>query len=301
MTTTPPRADADPTIVARAGPLDVVARGVVEGTLSGRHHSPYKGTSVEFAEHRSYSQGDEPRHIDWRAFAKTGEYFVKQYEEETNLRAYVLVDVSGSMAYAGQTLTKFEYARVLAAAWAYLLLQQRDACGLAVIGRELEDWCEPSTVATTFPEIARRLQAVSPRGEGSLAQILHALQPRFRRRSLLALFSDGFDDVEALLAALRLWRGAGHDVVFWQILAPEEESFPFRQPLTLRSLEKPNELSQGDLRRLRAEYLRNYALFDQRLEQGLAHLGVDRVKALTSQPFTDVLGGYLERRRARQL
>ena len=299
MTTSSPKADADPTEVARSGPLDIVARGVVEGALSGRHHSPYKGTSVEFAEHRSYTMGDEPRHIDWRAFAKTGEYYVKQFEEETNLRAYILLDVSGSMAYAGQSLAKFDYARVLAAAWAYLLLQQRDACGLALLGRELQSWSEPATAASTFLDFMQRLQSVTPGGEGSLAQVLHALQSRFRRRSLIALFSDGFDDVEAVLTALRAWRSAGHDVVFWQILAPEEETFPFRKPVTFRNLEQTAEQTHGEIVRLRAEYLRNYAEFDQRLERGLADLGIDRVKVLTSQPFTRVLGDYLERRRAR--
>ncbi len=299
MTTTPPRADADPTVVARSGPLDVVARGVVEGALSGRHHSPFKGTSVEFAEHRSYTVGDEPKHIDWRAYAKTGEYFVKQYEEETNLRAYVLLDVTGSMAYAGASLAKLDYARVLAAAWSYMLLQQRDAVGLAMLGREVLDWSEPSTAATTFVEIVRRLQSVNPGGEGSLAQTLSSLQPRFRRRSLIALFSDGFDDVEALLTALRLWRTAGHDVVLWQVLAPEEEAFPFRQPAAFRNLEDRSQQTTLEPSRLRAEYLKNYTAFDERLGKGLADIGVDRVKVLTSQPFTDVLGGYLARRMAR--
>jgi hypothetical protein len=144
------------------------------------------------------------------------------------------------------------------------------------------------------------LHSITPGGEGSLAQMLQTLQPRFRRRSLLALFSDGFDDVEAVLAALRTWRAAGHDVVFWQILAPEEETFPFRRPVTFRSFEDRTNQAQGDIAQLRAEYLRNYAAFDQRLEQGLADLGVDRVKCLTSQPFTQVLGGYLERRSARR-
>lgn len=299
MANTSPRADADPTVVARSGPLDVVARGVVEGTLSGRHHSPFKGTSVEFAEHRSYTVGDEPRHIDWRAFAKTGEYFVKQYEEETNLRAYVLVDISGSMAYTGKALMKLDYARVLAAAWSYLLLQQRDAVGLATIGADVRDWSEPSTAATTFVDIVRRLQSAIPGGEGSLAQTLSSLQPRFRRRSLIALFSDGFDDVETLLTALRLWRTAGHDVVFWQILAPEEETFPFRQPAAFRNLENRSQQTTLEPSRLRAEYLKNYTAFDERLGQGLTDIGIDRVKVLTSQPFTEVLGGYLSRRMAR--
>lgn len=299
MSTPKPRADADPTVVARSGPLEVVSRGVVEGTLSGMHHSPFKGTSVEFAEHRSYTIGDEPKHIDWRAYAKTGEYFVKQYEEETNLRAYILVDVTGSMAYAGKALAKLDYARVLAAAWAYLLLQQRDAVGLAMIGREVLDWSEPSTAATTFVEIVRRLQNAIPGGEGSLAQTLSALQPRLKRRSLIALFSDGFDDVETLLAALRLWRAAGHDVVFWQILAPEEETFPFRQPAAFRNLENRAQQTTLEPSRLRAEYLKNYAAFDERLGKGLADIGIDRVKVLTSQTFTEVLGGYLARRMAR--
>ena len=162
----------DPTALAKFGGLEVVAKMIVEGYMIGQHKSPFKGSSVEFVEHRQYYPGDEIRHIDWRAYGKTGHYYVKEYEEETNLRAYLLVDCSGSMAFRGKAISKFDYARQLSAALAYLLLGQRDGCGLITFDTKVADRWEPSTNRETFSQIIKLLEARRPGQESRLADVL---------------------------------------------------------------------------------------------------------------------------------
>jgi uncharacterized protein (DUF58 family) len=290
----------DPTALAQFGRLEVVARLLVEGYLLGQHQSPFKGTSVEFVEHRQYTPGDELRHIDWRAYAKTGEYYVKQFEEETNLRAYLLLDVSGSMAYAGKTLSKLDYAKTVAAALAHLLLTQRDACGLVTFADKVLDRREPATQQATFPELVQLLEARSPGREGRIATVLAGLLPTLKRRSLVWLLTDGFDEPTALAAALRLFRAAGHDVVFLQIAAPEEETFPFRRPTLFRNLEQPCQQRPVDPLQLRRSYLEKYQRFCDELKRNCAAAGLDHVKLVTNEPYAKALGTYLTHRAQRR-
>lgn len=299
MTAAAPPLD-DPTALANFGRLEVVARLLVEGYLLGQHKSPFKGTSVEFVEHRQYTPGDELRHIDWRAYAKTGEYYVKQFEEETNLRAYLLVDVSGSMAYAGRTLSKLDYAKTVAAALAYLLLTQRDACGLVTFADRILDRRDPATRQETFPEFVRLLEARSSGREGSLAKVLAEMLPTLKRRSLVWLMTDGFDDPTALGAALKLFRGAGHDLVFLQIAAPEEETFPFRRPTLFRNLEQLAEHRPVDPLQVRQSYLDRYRAFCESLKRDCAAAGIDHVKLVTNEPYAKALGTYLTHRADRR-
>lgn len=289
---------ADPTALARFGSLEVVARLLVEGYLLGRHRSPYHGASVEFVEHRQYAPGDEIRHIDWRAYAKTGEYYVKRFEEETNLRAYLLVDASGSMAYAGRTLSKYDYARTAAAALAYLLLAQRDACGLVTFADRLLDRWEPSVSQTTFQQIVQLLEARRPGQESRLADVLQAVLPTLKRRCLLFLLTDGFDRREDLARVLQQFRAARHELVFLQIVAPEEEEFPFQRPTQFRNLEIVGDQQLVDPLRLRAAYLEQYQAFCRGLAGDCAAAGIDYVKVVTSEPYERVLGAYLARRGA---
>ena len=161
----------DPTALAKYGSLEVVARLIVEGYMVGQHQSPFKGSSVEFVEHRQYYPGDEIRHIDWRAYGKTGKYYIKEFEEETNLRAYLLVDGSGSMAFGQSTLSKFEYARSLAAALGYLLISQRDGVGLMTFDTQVRERLEPSASPMNFQRMAQSLQEWEPGAETSLASV----------------------------------------------------------------------------------------------------------------------------------
>lgn len=291
---------ADPTALAKFGQLDVVARLLVEGYMIGQHESPFKGSSVEFVEHRQYYPGDEIRHIDWRAYGKTGKYFVKEFEEETNLRAYLLVDGSGSMGYGQSTLSKFDYARYLASALGYLLVSQRDAVGLITFDTSIRERIEPATNPLTFRRITDTLQRLQPGGETSLARVFARLVPTLKRRSLVILLSDFFDDIEPLREALKQFRHDRHEVILFQVVAPEEEEFPFSKPTQFRSLELASHRLLVDPHRLRSIYLEQYGQFQKALEQTCGNLGVDRLKLTTAQPYHLALGAYLDARARRK-
>ncbi len=290
----------DPSALARFGRLDVVARLIVEGYMMGQHKSPFKGSSVEFVEHRQYYPGDEIRHIDWRAYGKTGKYYVKEYEEETNLRCYLLLDASGSMGYGQSTISKFAYARQMAAALAYLLIQQRDAVGLCLFDNKLRELIEPSMNAMQFPRLIQALENTKPGRETSLAGVFQEIIPRLKRRSLIILLSDLYDEIEPLQAALKRFRHYHHEVILMQIAAPEEEEFPFSRPTQFHNLENERERLLVDPHRLRKHYLEQYQAFMQRVEQICSKTNVDYVKVRTSDSFAETLGRYLAYRARRQ-
>src|SRR3954452_7015499 len=178
----------DPSALAKFGRLSLVARQVVEGFLSGVHKSPYKGFSVEFAEHRQYYPGDEIRHIDWRAFGKTDRYYIKEHEEETTLHAHLLVDASGSMAYHGRTISKFQYAQYLAASLAYLMLHQRDAVGLVIHDQAVRTRLPARSTSKQLTHILHTLEKTIPGGETHLAPLWDRLAGQFRTRGMLLIF-----------------------------------------------------------------------------------------------------------------
>lgn len=268
--------------------------------MIGQHKSPFKGSSVEFVEHRQYYPGDEIKHIDWRAFGKTGNYYIKEYEEETNLRSYLVVDCSGSMAYQGSSVSKFHYARQLAASLAYLLLAQRDACGLITFDTAVADRCEPSTNRQTFQQICSMLESRSPGRETELSTVFPQILPTIKRRSLIFLMSDCFDRMEPLSAALKLFRAANHEVVLFQIVAPEEEEFPFKQPTQFRNLERVGHRVLADPYRLRKQYLDKYRTFCDDLARQCGNSGVDYLKLRTDQPYDKALGAFLDLRARRR-
>ena len=290
----------DPTALARFGKLEVVARLVVEGYMMGQHKSPFKGSSIEFVEHRQYYPGDEIRHIDWRAYGKTNKYYVKEYEDETNLRCYLLVDGSGSMAYAGSTLSKFDYARYLAASLGYLLLKQRDAAGLAAFDTKVRERFEPSSSPHSFRRLVQTLESFQPGGETSIAGVFEQLRPTIRRRSLIVILSDCFDRLEPLTTALKLFRHARHELLLFQIVAPEEEEFPFSRPTQFRNLEKPSHRKLVDPHQLRAHYLQQYQQFCTELSRRCGMIGVDYQKMVTSEPYHIALGRFLDARTRRK-
>lgn len=286
----------DPTALAKFGRLEVVAKLIVEGYLIGQHKSPFKGSSVEFVEHRQYYPGDEIRHIDWRAYAKTGKFYVKEYEEETNLRCHLLVDCSGSMAYHGKTLSKYDYARQLAAALAYLLLAQRDACGLMTFHTAVADRYEPSTQPLTYQHIAQLLAGRRPGAETSLAKVIEQIHPTIKRRSLIVLMSDCFDQLDPLMKALAQFRAARHEVLLFQITAPEEEEFPFSHPTQFRNIEQPGRRLLIDPHRYRERYLQRFRSFCADLKSRCGAAGIDYLKLSTAEPYDKALGAYLASR-----
>jgi uncharacterized protein (DUF58 family) len=291
-----PLAMLDPTALSRFGRLELIARLVVEGVMAGLHKSPFKGFSVEFAEHRQYGPGDEIRHIDWRAYGKTDRYYVKEYEEETNLKAYLVVDSSGSMGYAGRTVSKFEHARRLAAAMAYLAISQRDAVGLVTFDTAIRSLIPPRSAPSHFSVVCKALEETRPGGETPLSGSLHALAERIRRRGLVVIFSDGFDQIDTLCAALRHLRHRRHEVLFFHTLAPEEEEFPFRSAGRFRDLERSGHALRVDPLALRATYLERFGAFCQTLKERIRGMDADYHRASTAEPVEQTLLGYLASR-----
>jgi uncharacterized protein (DUF58 family) len=289
----------DPTALSKYGRLAMVARQLVEGFLTGVHKSPYKGFSVEFAEHRQYYPGDEIRHIDWRAYGKTDRYFIKEYEEETNLKAYLLVDASGSMAYKGAHPSKFEYTQYIAASLAYLMLHQRDAVGLALHDTKVRAMIPPKANSKHLLQILRVLQNQNAEGETSMAPLWHTMAEQVRRRGLVVILSDCFDDLSALMRAIRHFRFRRHEVLLFHVLAPEELEFPFRKWTQFRNLEVPGHKLLVDPQRLRKEYQKNFNEFCRELRDQAGKAHVDYHMLRTDQPVDRALGIYLTARQSR--
>jgi uncharacterized protein (DUF58 family) len=286
----------DPTSLAKYGHLTLVARNLVEGFLTGVHKSPYKGFSVEFAEHRQYYPGDEIRHIDWRAVAKTDRYYVKEYEEETNLKAYLLVDASGSMAYKGASPAKFQFAQYVAASLAYLMLHQRDAVGLVLHDTHVRAQIKPRATSKHLLQVLKALEEARPGGETALAPLWHQVAEQVRQRSLVVILSDCFGDTGELLRALQHLRHRRHEILLFHILAPEEMEFPFRRWTQFRSLELSTDRRLVDPQRLRKEYLANFERFRTELREACGKTQVDYHLIRTDEPVERALGVYLSRR-----
>jgi uncharacterized protein (DUF58 family) len=278
----------------------MVARTVVEGFLTGVHKSPFKGFSVEFAEHRQYYPGDEIRHIDWRVYGKTDRYYIKEYEEETNLKVYLLVDASGSMAYRGQHPSKFHYAQYIAGSLAYLMLHQLDAVGLVTHDTRLRQMIPPRASPKHLLLLLHALEQTYPGGETSLAPIWHELAGQFKRRGMVIVLSDCFDQLAPLMRALRHFRYHGHEVILFHILAPEEIEFPFTRWTQFRSLEVRDQKLLVDPKQLRKDYLANFNAFCQQLREQTGQLQIDYHRMRTDEPVDRALGVYLTKRQNRK-
>ena len=286
----------DPSSLAKYGRLTMVARNLVEGFLTGVHKSPYKGFSVEFAEHRQYYPGDEIRHIDWRAYGKTDRYYIKEYEEETNLKAHLLVDASGSMAYRGAGLSKFQYAQYVAASLSYLMLHQLDAVGLVVHDTKVRQWIQPRASAKHLLHLLHALEQTEPGGETSMAPLWHELAGQVKRRGMIIILSDCFDQLGPLMRALRHFRHARHEVLLFHVLAPEEIGFPFKKWTQFRNLEVAGHKLLVDPQQLRKEYLQNFQGFCKQLRDQAGQMQIDYHLLRTDVPVDRALGLYLTKR-----
>lgn len=284
--------------------LDLIARGVVEGFIAGRHRSPHKGFSVEFAEHRQYVPGDDLRNLDWRVLARKDRYYIKQYVEETNLRATILLDASGSMAYRGEQaaecegrrLSKFEYAQYIAAVLAYMLVGQQDGVGMVTFDRKIRSYLPARARASQVRTILEQIDATEPGGETGLAEIFHDIAERIPRRGLVIVLSDLFDDATELVKALHHFRYRRHEVVVFHIMAEEELHFPFDSFTQFRDLEVDREV-QVDPKSIRASYLDRIRTFLGEVSSGCGQMAADYVPMSTKTPFDKALSDYLARRR----
>ncbi len=286
----------EPAALARVRNLALVARGVVEGFITGLHASPYKGFSVEFAEHRKYTPGDNPRHLDWRILGRTDRLYIKQYEEETNLRAQVLLDVSGSMAYRhAADLTKLEYGSYLTAVLAQLMIRQQDAVGLTTFDKEVRLDIPPRASPRHFDEMMRQLDAVRPGRTTRLADTLHRLADRFKRRCLILLISDLYDDPAAVEQALHHFRHKRHEVIVFHVFDRAEIDFPFQDLATFVDQETGDKL-QVDPAYVRDDYRRQVEEFIEGYRRRCADCQIDYVMTDTSVPYDFMLSRYLTRR-----
>ena len=283
----------DPKVLAGISNLYLRARWVVEGMMSGIHRSRSKGFSVEFEQHREYSPGDEIRRIDWKALGRFDRYFVKEYEDETNLRAYLLVDTSGSMDYASDGITKFDYGCTLAASLAYLILRQQDAAGVVTFSDHIETFIPPKAKRDYLIQILRALENRGPAGETNVGKILEEIAGQIKRRGLVVLVSDLLDEPEQILKGLRLFRFKGNDVIVFHLLDPAELSLPFDGNILFEDLEELNLRVVADPRTIRKTYREVVEEFTSQMRQECHDNVIDYQLIATSTPLDQALASYL--------
>ena len=276
----------NPEIVSRLDNLSLRARLVVEGFIIGLHRSPYHGFSVEFAEHRAYGPGDEIRHVDWKLFAKTDRYYVKQFEEETNLKSYLLVDQSRSMTFTSHQVTKLTYAQTLAAALSYLMLKQQDAIGLALFDSHLRHYLAPRAKPSHLDTILGRMAAIQPGPETTIAPV----------RGLIVLISDLFDDPDQVMMGLKHFRHKRHEVIVFHILDPQELEFAFSSRTRFRDLET-GEVITTEPWHIQGAYQQRMRRFVDAYRTRCRRRNIDYALITTDRPLDLALSEYLLKRR----
>ncbi|MBU3742073.1 MAG: DUF58 domain-containing protein [Candidatus Kapabacteria bacterium] len=290
-----------PDVVAGLSSMELRARLVVEGFITGMHRSPFHGFSAEFKEHRQYRHGDELKHIDWRIYGRSDRFYVKQFEDETNVRCVIAVDTSASMAYASPgNISKFQYATYLAASLSYLLLHQRDAVGLALYSETLDTYLPPRSKMSYAHELMRTLEHVTPSRTTGTAAAVHALAERLGRRGLVVLISDLFDDADAILHALRHFRHEGHEVLVFHIMDPREVDFNLGNAAVLRDMETGQEITTQPVL-LQRSYAEAVDAFCQRMKRGCYDQNIDYTRITTDRPFDEALREYIVKRRSAKL
>ncbi|MDA0281986.1 MAG: DUF58 domain-containing protein [Planctomycetota bacterium] len=284
-----------PEEISRISRLEVRARRIVEGFLTGLHRSPYFGQSIEFVQHREYAQGDDVRHIDWKVWSKTDRYFIKQYEEETNLRTTLLVDLSESMQFGSGKITKYEYGCTIAAALTYLLLRQQDAVGAVTFDDDIRSLVQHLSKTTHLNAILAALDAQSPAKKTDIFSILQRVAEQQSRRGLIVLISDLFVPREGLFKGLNLLRYRGHDVLLFHVLDDAELDFNYTGSTRFEGLEATGELV-CDPRSLREGYLEAMNRYLEELRRFCSRSSVDYQTIRTSEHIDAVLAHYLNHR-----
>lgn len=286
----------NPQTLASLEGLDLQARMVVEGFVAGQHASPYHGFSVEFAQHREYVPGDDVRHVDWKVWSKTDKFYLKQYEEETNLLTYLLLDTSESMAYAsGSNVSKMQYAQFVASALGYMVLRQQDSVGMATFDDAVRRFVRPSGQPSHLKELLRVMDVTPARDKSDMGLVFNDLAERFRKRGVVVVLSDLLDEVPRILAGLKHFRHRRHEVIVFHILDPAEVDFPFRETTLFRGMEGlPDVLA--DPYALRRAYQDELKAYLAALKKGCQSIDIDYVPLRTDQELDGPLTSYLASR-----
>ena len=285
-----------PDIISRLNNLSLKARFVVEGFIVGLHKSPYHGFSVEFSEHRAYGAGDEIRHVDWKLWGKTDRFFIKQFEEETNLKSYLLVDQSLSMTYKSKKMTKLEYAQILAASLGYLMLKQQDAVGLTLFDDRIRVNIPARSKRSHLNIILSKMQNINAGPETTIAPILHKTAEAIKKRGLIILISDLFDDPDKVLSGLQHFRYKGHEVIVFHVLDPQELSLDFTQRTRFRDMESGEEIVT-DPWHIQSDYQKSMEQFCDYIKSNCRQKNIDYVQLSTDLPLDMALSEYLIKRK----
>jgi uncharacterized protein (DUF58 family) len=285
----------DPKALKRLNNLNLLARTVVEGFISGLHRSPFKGFSVEFAEYRQYVPGDDLKHFDWKVYARNDRRYIRQYQEETNLKAYIAIDASGSMDYGSDGMTKFDYACSLAACLCHLLVRQKDAAGLVAFSDEVTHFLPPRATRGALLNMVGVLDRLKPGRPTRVGKALHEIAERIKRRALVVVLSDLLEDPAEILNALKHLRHQRHEVLLFQILDPVELDFPFRQLADFRDLETGEKI-QVHPGMFREAYLKEVEAMQETFRRACSESRIDYQVARTDVPFDVFLARYLSKR-----
>lgn len=286
----------DPDAVSRGESLGLMARKIVEGYRVGEHRSPFQGFAIEFAQHREYTAGDDIRHLDWKVLGRSDRYYIKQYEQDTNYVAHIVVDGSTSMNYGGNGITKLQFAKALAACLAYIILLQRDAVALALFDTTMREYLPRTDNLGKIQHIMNRLSAFEATGHTRIGRALEQVAQEARRRGIVILISDFFDDEEGFVTGLQRLSFSQNEVVVFQVLDHDELTFPFKGMCKFRDLEGSTQL-QTTPTDIRKAYLKNFEDFRRRVQLSCEKFNAHYVLADTSKSLAEVFSGYLAFRR----
>lgn len=280
--------------------LELFSNKVVEGFITGQHKSPFKGFAIEFAEHRQYVPGDDLKHFDWKQLAKSDRKYIKQYEEDTALRAYILLDASGSMGYKTGEFSKYDCGRFIAGVLAYMLIGQQDATGLITFTSKIESYMPARTTSRHLKNMIDTLtETETGAADTQLAEVMHQLANRIKRRALVVIISDLFDEPEDLILALNHFAHKKHEVVVFQVLDRKEEDFPFRELMQFEGMEGEEHVLTEPLR-VKREYQKQFQAHERKIMKACHGQRIDFVKVYTDEPVETQLAKYLTLRLRRK-
>ena len=286
----------NPSVISKLNSLELKARLVVEGFMVGLHKSPYHGFSVEFSEHRPYMQGDSLKDIDWKVYGKTDRFFIKQYEEETNLKSYILLDTSRSMSYSSEgNISKLEYASTLVAGLSYLMIRQQDAVGLSLYSENINKYLPPKASKAYLQEILKSLSESQASDKTNTASSLHSIAEKIKRRGLVIIVSDLFDDVNSVLTALKHFRYKKNEVIVFQILDPQERNFAFGSDAIFKDMETEDEITTQPYQ-IQKAYREAMSEFVGRIKAECLNSNIEYNLIETSMPFDKALFSYIQKR-----